>query len=424
LSAPAAAPLAWRADGAVRGRAQFAREVRRLASQLPPAGWVVNRCSGRYSFTVAFAAAALTRRGNLLPPSAVALPEAIARQFPDAFDIDDGYVAAALVRTADTACDADAPLPEWPPEQVAAVVFTSGSSGVPQAHHKTWGALSTSARLAVARLHAGAPPNTLATVPSQHMYGLETTVVAALAAGGSFYDGPTLFPRDVAAGLALLPAPRMLVTTPFHLRHLLETDVELSPLATIVSATAPLDAALAMRAEARFATTVQEIYGCTEGGVLATRRTVSEESWLPQPGFSFGDAESGAWVDAQHLPPRTRLADRLAVEADGRFRLVGRSDDLVKVAGKRGSMAEVTRLLRSLPGVEDAAVFQPEDGGAGRLAAFIVAPGCTEAALRHELSARLDPAFLPRPLRIVPSLPHDALGKLPRESLLAMLGAP
>lgn len=421
---PATAPIVWRADGSAGDRAQFARDVRALAARLPEARWIVNRCAGRYAFAVAFVAGGLARRSSLLPPSAVALPESLARQYPGAREIDDTFVAAALAQTSGATSGFDGTLPAWPAEHVAAVVFTSGSTGSPRAHEKTWLALSTSARQAIARLHPAMPPNTLATVPPQHMYGLETTIVAALAAGAGFYDGPSFFPRDIAAGLAVLPAPRMLVTTPFHLRHLLAAGIEMPPLATIVSATAPLDAGLAASAEARFATTVREIYGCTEGGVLATRRTAEDESWLPQPGCVFGSDAYGAWVEAPHLPSRTRLADRLAIEADGRFRLAGRGEDMIKVAGKRASLAEITRQLLSLQGVQDAAVFQPGEGEAGRLAAFVVAPGCTPDGLRRELFARIDAAFVPRPLRIVASLPRDALGKLSRQSLLAMLDRP
>jgi acyl-coenzyme A synthetase/AMP-(fatty) acid ligase len=63
----------------------------------------------------------------------------------------------------------------------------------------------------------------------------------------------------------------------------------------------------------------------------------------------------------------------------------------------------------------------PGDGETARPAALIVAPGRDAADLRRELSALLDAVFVPRPLKVVPALPRNELGKLPRERLLELL---
>ena len=56
-----------------------------------------------------------------------------------------------------------------------------------------------------------------------------------------------------------------------------------------------------------------------------------------------------------------------------------------------------------------------------RLAALVVAPGLDEAAVRAALRQAVDPVFLPRPLRLVASLPRNETGKLPRRALLDLL---
>src|SRR3546814_19523278 len=56
------------------------------------------------------------------------------------------------------------------------------------------------------------------------------------------------------------------------------------------------------------------------------------------------------------------------------------------------------------------------------LAALVVAPGLSEAAIVDALATQIDAAFLPRPLRKVAQLPRNALGKLQRTLLLATLG--
>jgi acyl-coenzyme A synthetase/AMP-(fatty) acid ligase len=115
------------------------------------------------------------------------------------------------------------------------------------------------------------------------------------------------------------------------------------------------------------------------------------------------------------------LADRLDLCADGRFQLLGRDSDMIKVAGRRASLAEITRKLTSLPGVLDAVVFVPEQGDNARPAALVVAPGQTEAQLRSALAGLIDPIFIPRPMRQVAALPRNALGKMQRAELTTLL---
>jgi acyl-coenzyme A synthetase/AMP-(fatty) acid ligase len=74
--------------------------------------------------------------------------------------------------------------------------------------------------------------------------------------------------------------------------------------------------------------------------------------------------------------------------------------------------------------VQDAVVFQPDAAGAGtvrRVAALVVAPKLTAEGITEQLAHGVDPAFIPRPLVIVPRLPRNEVGKLPREQLLAAL---
>jgi acyl-coenzyme A synthetase/AMP-(fatty) acid ligase len=97
---------------------------------------------------------------------------------------------------------------------------------------------------------------------------------------------------------------------------------------------------------------------------------------------------------------------------------------MVEVAGKRASLADLTRRLLSVPGVSDAVVFQPDARAGGqvqRLAALAVADGLTEAQVLAGLKGEMDPVFLPRPLVLVPRLPRNEVGKLPRDRLIGAL---
>jgi acyl-coenzyme A synthetase/AMP-(fatty) acid ligase len=81
--------------------------------------------------------------------------------------------------------------------------------------------------------------------------------------------------------------------------------------------------------------------------------------------------------------------------------------------------------LNAIAGVDDGVFFMPDEreGGVTRLMAFVVAPGLSHNAIAAALRDRVDAVFLPRPLYLVNSLPRNAVGKLPRETLLQLAAA-
>src|SRR4029077_5180043 len=111
---------------------------------------------------------------------------------------------------------ASLPIPAVPADQTAAVLFTSGSTGQHLPYPKTWGSLARSALAEIDSLGLRAQPGlaVLGTVPPQHSYGLESTVLMVLQGGLALHAGRPFFPADIRAELAALPRPRCLVTTP------------------------------------------------------------------------------------------------------------------------------------------------------------------------------------------------------------------
>lgn len=413
---------AWRGGSAV-SRAAFARQVELTAAALPETRWIVNRCANRYHFAVAFLA--VCRRGatNLLPPGVG--PQATAELlggYDGAWLLEDAVVERAIegAATAPGGAPTVDVAPRVADDHLAALVFTSGSTGKPKAHEKPWRALAMSARFCRLRLGERAV-NVVVTVPPQHMYGLETSIFTMLSGDWALHDGNAFYPDEIAAALRALPAPRLLITAPYHLRHLLASSVDLPPVDLVLSATAPLSAELAAEAEQRLGAQVFEIYGCTEAGSMATRRTAREQLWTPYPDLEFSVRDGATRVRAAHLSGEVPVGDRVEIAPDGRFTLLGRDADMIKIGGRRGSLADIAARIAALPGVTDQAVFMPTDGETARPAALIVAPGRNAADLRRELGALLDAVFVPRPLKVVPALPRNELGKLPRERLLELL---
>lgn len=430
--------LAHDARGPIPAGRYFA-EVRALAPRLAGAGHVINLCTDRYAFMVGLGAALAAGVPTLMP--AATAPEALAdlaRRYPDLTGLHDAPARPAglppqvpVLSVPDCADQpptwADAPLIDG--DQLAAIVFTSGSEGAPTPHRKHWGKLCLNGAAESARLGA-AGMTLVATVPAQHMYGFESSVLLAMQGGASCWRGRPFYPADVAAALAAAPRPRMLVTTPFHLGAVLDAGLDLPPCDALLCSTAPLPLALAERAEAAFDAPLHEIYGCTESGQIASRRTLDGAAWQLLPGGLAleHDAASACWVHGGHVEGRVRLSDALEIAPDGRFRLVGRHADMVNIAGKRASIAHLTAQLLAIDGVQDGCFVPQESGAQGedgaritRLAALCVAPTLSASQVLTGLRARIDPAFLPRPLRLVAAMPRNATGKLARSDLLALL---
>jgi acyl-coenzyme A synthetase/AMP-(fatty) acid ligase len=419
LLAPAAldTPIAWRHGQAV-SRIAFLRHVARIARCLPPARFILNLCEDRYRFLAAFAAVGANGQTNLLPSSRASLHlQRLAEDYPDSGRIADDDIESWLV--SDVLDQAVPAIPELPAEQVMAIAFTSGSTGRAKPNPKTWGELVSGARQARRRFGFAAGATVVATVPPQHMYGLETSIMTALASGVSVHGGRPFFPDDVRAALAAVPAPRVLVTTPVHLRACVRAGLRWPRPAFLISATAPLSAALAAQAEATFAAPVLEIYGCTEAGSIASRRTLDGDRWRLYDGFQLRDG----WLSGAHLPKSVLLNDIVESCGETEFKLLGRREDLVNIAGKRTSLSDLNHQLNEIDGVAEGVFVTPDEAETEvqRLLAVVVAPGLSERQLLTALAQRFDPAFLPRPLIKVDALPRNDTGKVTRESLLALV---
>jgi acyl-coenzyme A synthetase/AMP-(fatty) acid ligase len=408
----------------------FHAQVRALAAQLPAGQHAVNLCEDRYRFMVAFCAVALRGQVTLLPPSrAPVVVQGVMACQPATYAIGDGPLETEpphYWRMPDTLAEAGGEIPQVADDVTVAIAFTSGSTGTPKAFPKTMGEFRTSTLqlvAAMADLWEGRTPSIVATVPAQHMFGLEQSVMVPLLANATLHGGRPFFPQDVAHALGEMSAPRMLITTPIHLRALVESDIALPPLAGCVSATAPLGQALAQAAEARFGGQVREIFGSTETCIFATRRTAQEAAWTPLPGVSVQPQPDGSLIDAPHLPQPVALADLMEVQADGRFHLRGRQADLLEIAGKRASLGDLTRRLLAVPGVRDGVMVQVDSPGkVHRIAALVVALGLSEGDVLASLRETMDPVFLPRRIRFVDTLPRTDTGKLPRAELMRLLG--
>ncbi len=323
-------------------------------------------------------------------------------------------------------------------------LVTSGSSGVPKVVHKTLAQFDAEVRTLSTLWGAAMQDVTVvASVPHHHIYGLLFRLLWPLAAGQPFDRMTCVEPADVRARLAAL-GRTILVSSPAQLARwpsLIELEQFVPAPRFIFSSGGPL----ATETAAAYATVLQvapiEVYGSTETGGIGWRSqhqlgSASEvdNTWIPMPGVDVRCAANGALqLRSPHLPDDQWLCvqDGVQIGVDGRFRLLGRLDQIIKLEEKRVSLSELEQVLVRHPWVKQAALAQL-NGARLRLGAVIVLTSqgvqtwrdatsrqLMIKTLRSYLAEYFDFVVLPRYWRFCTQLPFDERGKLSAANLTA-----
>ncbi len=314
-------------------------------------------------------------------------------------------------------------------------VFTSGSTGQPSAISKRMDQLAREvdalqaafgAQLDGVQVHG--------TVSHQHIYGLLFRVLWPLAAGRQIQPR-RFFHEDLVGTLAA--ADSVLVATPAHLKRLPEQLDWASlhgRLRAVFSSGGPLPEEAARQVRQWLGVAPTEVYGSSETGGIAWRRWDTDmPPWQPLPGVQWRIEEGCLAVASAHLDSAGwwRTQDRVEALADGRFRLLGRADRIVKIEERRVSLDALERALRDDPEVEDVRVLVLS-GQREQLAAVVVpadpalvaAGDAARRAFGLRLGARLaqghDAVTRPRRWRLVDALPINAQGKVTQAALAAL----
>ena len=323
---------------------------------------------------------------------------------------------------------------------VGLVLFTSGSTGAPEAIPKKLSQMSR--EVATLETLFGDPLSTaevITTVSHQHIYGLLFNVLWPLVAGRAIHARNFLFPQELTAVLA--DRDGLLVSSPAHLKRLPEQPVWATisnRLRGVFSSGGPLSFDVACDAKRLLGLVPIEVYGSSETGGVAWRQqhTRMDEAWTPMPGITCRiDSEEGVLeVRSPHLPDDNwfRTADRAVSLGNDRFLIKGRVDRIVKIEEKRISLAAIERQLTASFLVADARVTVIE-GRRPRIAAFIVPSviGRRKLAdfgklvfnrtLRATLSQSIEPVGIPRIWRHLDALPTNTQGKTTHADLIALL---
>lgn len=384
---------------------------------------VVLACEDRYHFAAALLGAWTARRRVILPPNTqqAALDEM-------------GKSHRALLvhdRAGETAgCDVRAlmqagpALPvEMPPgDREVALVATSGSTGPSRGHAKTLDQLLREVRAHGRLFDIGPGHCFLVMAPPHHIYGLLFGVLLPLQSGAAIVRTTALHPEAVIEAVERHGVTHV-VSVPAQLRAMTASDA-LPPVARVFSSAGPLPREVS-RDLARLGWAVTEIFGSSETGGIAYREE-GRGLWRLLPDIRAAVAEDGRLsIVSPFLHPSDPIpypTNDLARSTEQGFEFLGRMDDVVKAGGKRVSMREVEDRAKAIPGVLDASAHAVELGGARGQGIWLAVASQerTQEQIRGELARWLDPAVLPRRIRVVGTLPRSETGKLPRAAFLSL----
>jgi len=424
-------PLRWRDF-----RGAVANLTRRLGA-LPP-GRVALHTTDSYAFAVGLLAIWQTRRIAVCPPNA--RPEGLSA-LSDLVIAAVGDGPAAVPRRPLLSPEPDGRGGELSADPLAAdalavELFTSGTTGRGKAVPKTIFQLEHEVARLDAQLGAALGDATVfGSASHQHLYGMLFRVLWPLAVGRPFLARAPLHAQELLAQLRG-HAPGALVSVPAHLKRLAEQegfDALAKHCREVFSSGGPLAPDTAARWGDAVGRAPLEVFGSTETGGVGFRRQGrgrAGAAWTPFDGVRVaGDADGRLRVHSRIASLGEQrsgfaMGDRVQLLADGRFRLQGRADRVLKIGEKRLSLPDMEERLREHALVEGTALLPLSRGGELRVAAVVVPSRqgrcLLEAGGRRALAARLraalsrewDPVLLPRAWRFVPALPEDAQGKV------------
>jgi acyl-CoA synthetase (AMP-forming)/AMP-acid ligase II len=342
------------------------------------------------------------------------------------------------------------------PDDLAALPYSSGTTGLPKGVELTHANLVTNVRQGLATLTLREDDVVLAVAPFFHAIGFTINLHASLAAGATVL---TMARFDLEGFLRAIQEHRAtytIVVPPVALAlagHPLVDAYDLSSLRLLGVGGAPLGASVEQRCADRLGCVTGQGFGMTEAACLITvgpmdaPRRGSVGRLVPNTEARIVDPESGAelgpgrtgelWIRGPQVmrgyrdrPEATvqtvdadgwlHTGDLCYLDEDGYLYVVDRLKELIKYKGYQVAPAELEHLLLTHPAVADAAVVPRPDPEAGEVpVAHVALRGqATAEELLAYVAERVAPYKRVRAVRITDSVPRSPSGKLLRRVLV------
>jgi acyl-CoA synthetase (AMP-forming)/AMP-acid ligase II len=342
------------------------------------------------------------------------------------------------------------------PDDVSIFAYTSGTTGRPKCVPLTHGNVLWSAREIAAHYDLTPADCSLVVLPLFHGHGLIGATLSTLSSGGSVIVPPRfsasefwkLFREHRATWYSAVPT--------IHEILLARADSDGAPdrgPRFIRSCSAALAPAILGKLENRFGAPVLEAYGMTEAAHQVASNPLpplphKPGTVGPGPGISVIDktgrhlaantagevvvrgpnvmrgyrnnpeANAGAFIDGWF-----RTGDIGAIDSDGYLALTGRIKELINRGGEKISPAKVEDVLLEHPAVAEAAVFGVPDPKYGEevSAAVVLRAAASAEELQRYCRTHLADFEIPRQIHLVSALPKNAMGKVLRHELSALI---
>jgi acyl-coenzyme A synthetase/AMP-(fatty) acid ligase len=316
------------------------------------------------------------------------------------------------------------------PDALWVYLFTGGSTGAPRIWSKSpRNLLLESANLAEA-FGIQSDDIILASVPPHHIYGLLYSVLLPLVSGACVSIRTPSYPAEIIQA-ALDIGATILVSIPAHYRAMQAEPLANGRIHTAFSSAGALSEQDDLDFHRSTGIAVTEIYGSTETGGIAFRRRNAGNTHL-QP-FEYVNVKIGnerLRVQSDFLSAELQrdgegfflTADRVAPAASSGFEVLGRTDGIIKVGGKRVDLGYTRQALLAISGIQDAYVFSmPVESGRENEIIAVVAGRIDTVQVMRELKTALPPYALPRRVKVVDRMPLSATGKIRRDTIIEML---
>jgi long-chain acyl-CoA synthetase len=332
-------------------------------------------------------------------------------------------------------------LPKISSQDIAVLLYTSGTSGVPKAVQVSYANLESDVRAAIAHAQLRGTHNFLGILPLFHSTGLLAMLVAPVTLGSLVVYQARFNPAAVIAAIkqhqiSILAAVPSMYGAMLRLKDAGPDDVK--SLYAAISGGEPLPSAIREGFEKKFGQPIYEGYGLTEtigpvafnvpgaakpgsvGRLIpgAEAKIVDDEVWLKGPMIMKGYL---------HLPAETaeamtpdgyfKTGDLGHLDADGYLHITGRKKDLIVIAGEKASPREIEEAILKHAAVAEAAVIGRPDAMRGEApVAFVTAKPQTqirpEQIRAHCRDVGLPNWKIPKEVHVVDELPHSPTGKI------------
>lgn len=328
----------------------------------------------------------------------------------------------------------------WPvldADYSALEIYTSGSSGDPQAIVKTISQLEQEASALSDWQDGDTDAVVIATVSHQHLYGMTFRLFWPLSAGKLFERNFCQYGETVVQlarfydAFCLISSPALLA----RMNKALAWDDVAPHCRYVLSSAAALSFQACQSAGRLLNAPVREIYGSSETGAIAWREQAVTDFWQALPGVRLSSsAGSTLQVSSPYLLEDVTLADKVEFDNYQRFQLLGRVDRIVKVEGKRVSLDAIEKcLLKNVYIASAKALVLQRKRTEVAIVVELTAEGRfwlrdsgRKAAVKQfksELTAYFEAVVLPRRWRFPIQMPFNSQGKLPLNNLRALFSS-